>query len=265
MTRCSRRTDRLLCLDGGGLVLIQMLIALEREAGRPTRELFDWVAGTSTGGILALAIIHGKSMEYLRCLYFRMKEQVFRGSRPYESAPLEDFLKKEFGENTKMTDVQYPRVMVTSVLADKHPGKLHIFRNYNPPSVHREPPYATSATFKPLTIPQGKPPQVVVSSVDVFRPSNPLELAKSFVGAKELGKMLVDCCTDSDGCAVDRARAWCEMIDTIYHKLSPQLSQEVMLDEVSDAVLVDMLWETQMYLYEKREILQSLAKLLLDN
>lgn len=56
------RMDRLLCLDGGGikgLVLIQMLIALEKEAGRPTRDLFDWVAGTSTGGILALAIIHG--------------------------------------------------------------------------------------------------------------------------------------------------------------------------------------------------------------
>ncbi|XP_068558826.1 85/88 kDa calcium-independent phospholipase A2 [Cebidichthys violaceus] len=332
----NRKMDRLLCLDGGGikgLVLIQMLIALEREAGRPVRELFDWVAGTSTGGILALAIVHGKSMEYLLCLYFRMKEQVFKGSRPYESAPLEDFLKKEFGENTKMTDVRYPRVMVTSVLADRHPGELHIFRNYDPPSVHREPPYATTSTFKPLTIPQeqlvwraarssgaaptyfrpmgrfldggllannptldamseihqynkalraeghgtqikklgivvslgtGKPPQVVVSSVDVFRPSNPLELAKSFVGAKELGKMLVDCCTDSDGCAVDRAGAWCEMIDTVYHRLSPQLSQEVMLDEVSDAVLVDMLWETQMYLYEKRETLQFLAKVLLD-
>ncbi|CAI5681177.1 unnamed protein product [Oreochromis niloticus] len=326
-----------LCLDGGGikgLVLIQMLIALEKEAGRPTRELFDWVAGTSTGGILALAIIHGKSMEYLRCLYFRMKEQVFKGSRPYESAPLEDFLKTEFGENTKMTDIKFPRVMVTSVLADRHPGELHIFRNYDPPSVSREAPYTTTATFKPLTIPQeqlvwraarssgaaptyfrpmgrfldggllannptldamtevhqynkalkaegrekdtkklgivvslgtGKPPQVVVSSVDVFRPSNPLELAKTFVGAKELGKMLVDCCTDSDGCAVDRARAWCEMIDTIYHRLSPQLSQEVMLDEVSDAALVDMLWETQMYLYEKREVLQSLAELLLNN
>lgn len=38
-----------------------------------------------------------------------------------------------------------------------------------------------------------------------------------------------------------------------------------MLDEVSDAVLVDMMWETQMYLYEKRESLQSLAKLLLEN
>lgn len=336
-TGVKRKLDRLLCLDGGGikgLVLIQMLIALEREAGRPTRELFDWVAGTSTGGILALAVIHGKSMEYLRCLYFRMKEQVFKGSRPYESAPLEDFLKKEFGENTKMADVQYPRVMVTSVLADRHPGELHIFRNYDPPSVRRESPYATTETFKPLTIPQeqlvwraarssgaaptyfrpmgrfldggllannptldamseihqynktlkaeglekdvkklgivislgtGKPPQVAVSSVDVFRPSNPLELAKSFVGAKELGKMLVDCCTDSDGCAVDRAEAWCEMIDTIYHRLSPQLSQEVMLDEVSDAVLVDMLWETQMYLYEKRDVLKSVATSLLDN
>ncbi|XP_068607597.1 85/88 kDa calcium-independent phospholipase A2 [Brachionichthys hirsutus] len=358
-----RTVDRLLCLDGGGikgLVLIQILIALEREAGRPTRELFDWVAGTSTGGILALAIIHGKSMEYLRCLYFRMKEQVFKGSRPYESAPLEDFLKKEFGENTKMTDVRHPRVMVTSVLADRHPGELHIFRNYEHPSLHREPPYATTATFKPLTIPQGwededvlvvgcteerprkrrkvtdeeqlvwraarssgaapsyfrpmgrfldggllsnnptldamseihqcnrslkvegrgeetkklgvvvslgtgKPPQVVVSSVDVFRPSNPLELAKSFVGAKELGKMLVDCCTDSDGCAVDRARAWCEMIDAVYYRLSPQLSQEVMLDEVSDAVLVDMLWDTQMHLYKKRDSLRSLAERLLDN
>lgn len=56
--------DRLLCLDGGGikgLVLIQMLVALEKEAGRPISELFDWVAGTSTGGILALAIIHGVS------------------------------------------------------------------------------------------------------------------------------------------------------------------------------------------------------------
>uniref|UniRef100_A0A7N8WVH1 phospholipase A2 n=1 Tax=Mastacembelus armatus TaxID=205130 RepID=A0A7N8WVH1_9TELE len=329
--------DRLLCLDGGGikgLVLIQMLIALEKEAGRPIRELFDWVAGTSTGGILALAIIHGKSMEYLQCLYFRMKEQVFKGPRPYESAPLEDFLKREFGENTKMTDVQYPRVMVTSVLADRHPGELHIFRNYDPPLIQRDPTYSTTATFMPLTIPQeqlvwraarssgaaptyfrpmgrfldggllannptldamseihqynkalkaegrgedikklgivvslgtGKPPQVAVNSVDVFRPSNPLELAKSFVGVKELGKMLVDCCTDSDGCAVDRARAWCEMIDTIYHRLSPQLSQEVMLDEVSDAVLVDMLWETQMYLYEKRELIQSLVKVLLNN
>ena len=47
------------------------------------------------------------------------------------------------------------RVMVTSVLADRHPGELHIFRNYDPPSLARAPPYASTATFQPLTIPQG--------------------------------------------------------------------------------------------------------------
>lgn len=69
----SCRMDSLLCLDGGGikgLVLIQMLIALEKEAGRPIRELFDWVAGTSTGGILALAIIHGACLPSFVRLYF---------------------------------------------------------------------------------------------------------------------------------------------------------------------------------------------------
>jgi len=38
-----------------------------------------------------------------------------------------------------------------------------------------------------------------------------------------------------------------------------------MLDEVSDAVLVAMLWETQLYLYEKRGRLQALAQLLLED
>lgn len=43
----------------------------------------------------------------------------------------------------------------------------------------------------------GKPPQVPVSSVDVFRPSNPWELAKTVFGARELGKMVVDCVSTS--------------------------------------------------------------------
>ena len=49
-------------MDGGGikgLVLIKLLIALEKIAKKPIREIFDWIAGTSTGGILALYIACG--------------------------------------------------------------------------------------------------------------------------------------------------------------------------------------------------------------
>jgi calcium-independent phospholipase A2 len=49
--------------DGGGirgLILIQVLLNLERVAKQPIVKLFDWIAGTSTGGILALGFVHGE-------------------------------------------------------------------------------------------------------------------------------------------------------------------------------------------------------------
>ncbi|XP_023225237.1 85/88 kDa calcium-independent phospholipase A2-like isoform X2 [Centruroides sculpturatus] len=129
---------RLLCLDGGGirgLVLIQMLSFIENIVNIPIIHCFDWLAGTSTGGILALALAIGKSISECRCLYFRLKDKVFVGVRPYISENLEKFLQSEFGENTRMSEIKYPRVMVTGVLADRHPADLHIFRNYDPPFV----------------------------------------------------------------------------------------------------------------------------------
>ncbi|XP_066866299.1 85/88 kDa calcium-independent phospholipase A2 isoform X3 [Kogia breviceps] len=331
-----RTRDHLLCLDGGGvkgLVIIQLLIAIEKASGVATKDLFDWVAGTSTGGILALAIVHSKSMAYMRGVYFRMKDEVFRGSRPYESGPLEEFLKREFGEHTKMTDVKKPKVMLTGTLSDRQPAELHLFRNYEAPECVREPHVGQNVNLKPPTQPSeqlvwraarssgaaptyfrpsgrfldggllannptldamteiheynqdlirkgqgskvkklsvvvslgtGRSPQVPVTCVDVFRPSNPWELAKTVLGAKELGKMVVDCCTDPDGRAVDRARAWCEMAGIQYFRLNPQLGTDIMLDEVDDTVLVNALWETEVYIYEHREQLQELIQLLLS-
>ena len=50
---------RVLSIDGGGirgLIPALVLSELERRAGRRTFELFDLIAGTSTGGILACAL-----------------------------------------------------------------------------------------------------------------------------------------------------------------------------------------------------------------
>ena len=38
-----------------------------------------------------------------------MKDLVFKGQRPYDSEPLEKFLRQELGENVKMTSVLHPR------------------------------------------------------------------------------------------------------------------------------------------------------------
>ncbi|XP_063164384.1 85/88 kDa calcium-independent phospholipase A2 isoform X2 [Candoia aspera] len=332
----SRNQNRLLSLDGGGvrgIALIQFLIAIEKAAGRPIRELFDWVAGTSTGGILALSIVHEKPMDYMRCVYFRMKDEVFRGSRPYESEPLENFLKKEFGEHTKMTDIKSPKVMLTATLCDRQPAELHLFRNYSPPEGRNKSRFRTIGLFQPMTKPEdqlvwqaarssgaaptyfrpigrfldggllannptldaiteineynksliqkdqgdkvkklgvvvslgtGRAPKLPVSSVDVFRPSNPWELAKTVYGAKELGRLVVDCCTDADGPCVDRAAAWCEMIDAHYFRFNPPLETDIMLDEVSNTVLVNMLWETQIYIYQHWDKFEQLVELLIQ-
>src|SRR4051794_13151864 len=53
-----RRVIRILSIDGGGirgLIPARLLVELERISGRPIAELFDVVAGTSTGGLIGLA------------------------------------------------------------------------------------------------------------------------------------------------------------------------------------------------------------------
>ena len=59
-----KRGDTVLCLDGGGvrgLILVQLLLSLEKITQKSVVDLFDWIGGTSTGGLLALALVHGWS------------------------------------------------------------------------------------------------------------------------------------------------------------------------------------------------------------
>lgn len=54
--------------------------------------------------------IAGKPLSYIRGLYLRLKDEVFVGSRPYQTDNFEAMLKQEFGEDTVMTDFKKPRL-----------------------------------------------------------------------------------------------------------------------------------------------------------
>ena len=70
----------LLSIDGGGLRGIlpaSALVQLERQTGRPARESFSFVAGTSTGAIIAAAIGAGIPAERILDLYLKRAQEVF--------------------------------------------------------------------------------------------------------------------------------------------------------------------------------------------
>ena len=70
----------LLTLDGGGIrgiLTIQLLKALEEQAGAPCHQIFDMVAGTSTGGIIAGLIASGKTAFEIDDLYEKLVSKVF--------------------------------------------------------------------------------------------------------------------------------------------------------------------------------------------
>lgn len=329
-----RKRCNALSLDGGGvrgLLLVVMLIELEKAVGQPILHCFDWVAGTSTGAILALGLAAGKSLHECLCLYFRMKDITFVGKRPYASEPLEQLLKECYGPNTVMAEISHPKLLITGLLADRKPVDLHIFRNYMSPSeilgndeyansmfvkpthfqeqlvwraarasgaaptyfsafgrfldggliannptldclteIHEynlamkamDPTYEIAPTTLMVSLGTGNIPVTELKEIDVSRPDSFLGATKLVFGIAQLGTLIIDQATQSTGRVVDRARAWCSMIGVPYYRFSPQLTEEIDINETSDEKLVNMVWECQAYMYSQRSVLNELAVLL---
>ncbi|CAI4231912.1 unnamed protein product [Auanema sp. JU1783] len=131
-----------LSLDGGGirgLVSTQILICLQRYLDSPVFSYFDWVAGTSTGTLIASAIMTGKSLREIQKVYLRFKDELFDSwTRPYSSIALEEFMKKCIGGDVKLSDIKYPRFFFTTVRADTFPVQLELLRNYRLPLTDEE-------------------------------------------------------------------------------------------------------------------------------
>ena len=111
---------KLLALDGGGIrgmiaveVLTEIELLLRRELGRGKDfrlcEFFDYVAGTSTGAIIAACIASGKSMNEIRQFYKESGEDMFdkasllkRFKYKYGDAKLAKKLQEVFGKQTTL-------------------------------------------------------------------------------------------------------------------------------------------------------------------
>jgi len=100
---------RVLSIDGGGIRGIIPALALWRlsaDTGRNIFEMFDLIVGTSTGGVLALALARGKQPAQVVDLYGRRGGEIF--SKPplwlgltdakYGAAGIETVLRAELGE-----------------------------------------------------------------------------------------------------------------------------------------------------------------------
>ena len=124
MTRLARSGPRkLLALDGGGIrgvLSLEILAEMERllieQSGRTDYRLadyFDYVSGTSTGGIIAAGLAMGMSVAEIMDFYVKNGARMFDRTglfsnltslfqSKFKSSPLAEQLKAVFGEDTTL-------------------------------------------------------------------------------------------------------------------------------------------------------------------
>jgi uncharacterized protein len=116
----TKRPRKLLALDGGGIrgvITLEILAKIESELKQKTGsgdnfrlcDYFDYIAGTSTGAIIAAGLSIGMSVKELLDFYIHKGKDMFdknfilyRWKALYESGPLLTMLKETFGSDTDL-------------------------------------------------------------------------------------------------------------------------------------------------------------------
>ncbi|KAG5246764.1 phospholipase [Salix suchowensis] len=175
---------RILSMDGGGmkgLATVQILKAIEKGTGKRIHELFDLICGTSTGGMLAVALgIKLMALDQCEEIYKNLGKLVFAEPVPKDNEAATwreklDQLYKSSSQNfrvvvhgSKHSADQFerllkemcadedgdlliesavknvPKVFVVSTLVSVMPAQPFVFRNYQYPVGTPEVPFAIS-------------------------------------------------------------------------------------------------------------------------
>lgn len=146
MPRGAADRFQILSLDGGGLRGIfaaSALAQLERDFDTRIVDHFDLVAGTSTGGLIALGLAAGRSPQEILDFYLHEGRTVFPTSRvararrlrrPHRSEPLRAALEEFLGDRT-LSDSKI-RLAIPSF--DQTSNDVYLFRTPHLPSLRRD-------------------------------------------------------------------------------------------------------------------------------
>jgi hypothetical protein len=103
---------KLLALDGGGIrgvLTLSILKSIEAQLGQPLWKYFDYIAGTSTGAIIAAGLARGMSVDELIAFYKSTGTAMFQRTRflerlnsLYRDGPLQQQLRQVFGDTTDL-------------------------------------------------------------------------------------------------------------------------------------------------------------------
>ncbi len=121
------------------------LAIVEESIGRPASEYFDLISGTSTGGIIALALGLGFSARDIVQLYEELGPEVFGGNRlwravrriglsAYTSGPLKEALETRFGD--RRLGESRNRLVIPSVNLET--GEVYIYKTAHHPRFERD-------------------------------------------------------------------------------------------------------------------------------
>jgi predicted acylesterase/phospholipase RssA len=111
-----------LSLTGGGfrgLYTARVLQDLEQHAGRPIGQCFDLLAGTSIGGILALAVAFDRPMDVVIRAFQEFGPKIFPqkgrlaglASSKYEAKPLAEVIDAILPQGATLADARHPLVI----------------------------------------------------------------------------------------------------------------------------------------------------------
>ncbi len=139
---------RILAIDGGGLKGIfaaSFIARIEDEIGDTIASYFDLIAGTSSGGILALGLAAGLTGKDLVDFYEKDGPVIFAGNRllrairhfalsKYSHQPLREALTRAL-DDRRLGDCNC-RVLVPTMNLET--GQIHVYRTPHHPSLERD-------------------------------------------------------------------------------------------------------------------------------